>query len=187
MSIRFVSRLTVLLVACSSGLSSLADVGCDSGWVRTRAVQDIEYLQRAYARATDAIGIDTEAEVEAGRRVYQRIFTPDAKIGASGIDGKRTGPDAWVEVVRDALGPMGPTQHFIGTQTVDIDALEVNEHCEVVSGSAQMDSHVQAWHDRADGKVWIFVGNYADRVVFTPKVGWQIADMQLVAITEEVR
>ncbi len=184
---RWVIRLTVLLAASGACANSLAAAGCDSGWVRTKAVQDIEYLRRGYARATDAIGRNTESDIEAGRGVYRRIFTPDAKIGASGIDGKRTGPDAWVEVVRDALGPMGPTQHFIGTQTVEIEALEVNEDCEVVSGSAHMDSHVQAWHDRADGKVWIFVGNYVDRVVFTPNIGWQIADMQLVAITEEVR
>lgn len=184
---RRVVRWAVALAAAGTSGYGFAGEPCDSGWVRTKAIQDVEYLRRAYARATDAIGKNTEPEIEAGRRVYHRIFTGEANIRATGVEGEATGPDAWVEVVRDALGPMGPTQHLIGTQTVEIDALDVNADCDVVSGAARMDSYLQAWHTRPDGKVWTVVGNYVDRVVFTPNVGWQIADMSLDVIAQEVR
>jgi len=167
--------------------ASAAHAHCDAGALRSQAIQEIEHLRRAYARATDAIGSDTAAQVEAGRETYRRIFTADVAIRASGIDGLTTGPDAWVEVVRDALGPMQATQHFIGTQTVDIDALEFDADCRLQHGSARMDSYLQAWHTRADGSVWLFVGNYADEVLYTPGAGWQIATMALQRIAEEVR
>ena len=44
------------------------------------AKQDIEYLQRFYARATDQIGTNIPENIEAGRAIYHRIFTPDATI-----------------------------------------------------------------------------------------------------------
>ena len=166
---------------------STAWAACDEALIRAKVVQDIEYLRRAYARATDAIGKNTESEVSAGRAIYHRIFSADAQIGAHGVDGKQTGPDAWVKVVRDALGPMGPTQHFIGTQIVDLDRLELDESCTVVSGAGSMNSYVQAWHVLEDGKIWLFVGNYADKLVYQPGVGWQIYDMYLERITEEYR
>lgn len=179
-------RLMLLMLSMLMPMSA-AWAECDKPLIRAKVIQDIEYLRRAYARATDAIGKDTETDVASGRAIYQRIFTTDAQIGAHGIEGRQTGPDAWVTVVRDALGPMGPTQHFIGTQIVDLERLELDESCAVRSGDASMNSYVQAWHVMEDGKIWLFVGNYADKVAFRPGVGWQIHDMYLERITEEFR
>ena len=61
-----------------------------------RARQEIEYLQRWYARATDLIGTNQPDNIEAGREIYHRIFTSDASIQASDPTGayfKVTGPD----------------------------------------------------------------------------------------------
>lgn len=160
---------------------------CDPAPARETAIRQIEDLRNAYARATDQIGKAGEADIADGRATYRRIFTSDARIGADGIDEKTTGPDAWVDVVLGALGPMGPTQHLIGTQVVTVDALDLDEQCRVTGGSARMESYLHAWHTLADGNVWIFLGNYVDRVVFTPGTGWQIADMQLERITDETR
>ena len=160
---------------------------CDTGLVKTKAVQDIEYLRRAYARATDRIGQNTDAAVEGGRRVYHRVFTADATIGATGFEAASKGPDAWVDVVLGALGPMGPTQHLVGSQVVVIDTLDLDQDCSVIAGSAHMESYLQAWHTLADGRSWLFFGNYQDKVVYTPKVGWQIADSYLERITEQTK
>jgi len=180
-------RSAIVLASIFLVGAATARADCDTGRLRSQALHEIENLRRAYAYATDRIGSDIDGEVEAGRRVYRRIFTADAAIRASGLEGTTTGPDAWVEVVRDALGPMGPTQHLIGTQLVAVDALALDDACRVESGRARMDSHLQAWHTRADGKVWVFVGTYHDEVVFSPERGWQIAAMNLERTAEEVR
>ena len=39
------------------------------------AKQEIEYLQRWYARATDLIGSNLPDQIEEGRDIYHRIFT----------------------------------------------------------------------------------------------------------------
>ena len=181
MAIRF--GLAVLIVVGAA----TASAECNEGLVTARVVQDIEYLRRAYARATDTIGKDTVADVEAGRGVYRQVFTADAQIGATGFEAAMRGPDAWVDVVQGALGPMGPTQHLIGSQIVTIDTLDIDDHCEVRGGSAKMDSYLQAWHTLPDGQIWLFFGNYADEVVYTPGTGWQIAVSFLERITEETR
>lgn len=180
-------RSVIVLASILLAGSATAQTDCNDGWLRSQAIQEIEYLRRAYAYATDRIGSDIDGDVEAGRRVYRHIFTDDAAIRASGLEGTTTGPDTWVEVVRDALGPMGPTQHLIGTQLVEVEALALDEACRIESGRARMDSHLQAWHTRADGKVWVFVGTYRDEVVFSPETGWQIAAMNLERTAEEVR
>jgi len=180
-------RSAIVLASILMAGTATVQADCDEGGLRHQALQEIEYLRRAYAYATDRIGSDVDAEVEAGRRVYRRIFTADAAIRASGLEGTTSGPDAWVEVVRDALGPMGPTQHLIGTQLVELDAVALDDACRIVSGRARMDSHLQAWHTRVDGKIWVFVGTYHDEVVYTPDAGWQIATMYLERTTEEVR
>ena len=176
--------LIALLLTFSASQASAA---CDVDQMRARAVQDIEVLRRAYARATDAIGRGDEGDLESGRATYRRVFTADARIGADGIEGASKGPDAWLKVVADALGPMGPTQHLIGSQLVEIDALETDANCRVLSGAARLDSYLQAWHTQADGKIWLFLGNYADKVIYAPGAGWQISETQLQRITEEVR
>ena len=62
---------------------------------------------------------------------------------------------------------MGPTQHLIGTQLVDIESITFDSDCQVTDGRASMESYVQAWHDTTDEQVWLFIGTYLDEVVFT--------------------
>jgi hypothetical protein len=82
---------------------------------------------------------------------------------------------------------MGPTQHLIGTQVVEIDSIAFDEACDVIEGRATMQSYVQAWHDTADEQVWLFIGTYFDQVIYTPGTGWQIKHMELRRVTGEMR
>lgn len=158
---------------------------------RVVAIQEIEYLRRQYARATDLIGQNTKASVAEGRAIYERIFTPDVAIRVTGGDipaEDTVGPEGWVDVVIDALGEdYQDTQHLIGTQLVDIASLEVDESGAVSAGAATMSSYLQAWHATADNTVWLFLGIYHDQVRFTPGVGWQIYDMTLERVSAERR
>ena len=97
------------------------------------------------------------------------------------------GPDAWVELVYSALAELGPTQHLIGTQLVELDSLELNSACHVTAGKARLESYVQAWHELPDDKVWLFLGTYHDDVVFRPGTGWRIDRMHLRQTSAEIR
>lgn len=151
----------------------------------TVARQEIEYLRRLYARATDLIGTNTPENIAEGRAIYHRIFTADAEITVT-MHGeemfRRQGPDQWVEVVMEALGSFDATQHLIGTQLVTVDSLPADG----VGGQASMSSYLQAWHDN-DDVVDIVLGTYYDNLRFTPGVGWQIYRMNLDQVTREVR
>lgn len=161
---------------------------CNEGLVRAQAVQEIEYLRRLYAKATDKIGVADEASISEGRAIYRRIFASDATLDAGPDREPQVGPDAWVDLVLGVLGPMGPTQHLIGTQLVEIKSLVYNDACEVVSGSATMESYVQAWHELSDeGKVWIYLGTYFDTVEYKAGQGWQIVDMKMEQMGGETR
>ena len=155
------------------------------------ARQDIEYLRRWYAKATDLLGENTPESIAEGTRIYHRIFTPDAHIRTSGATTQpyeAVGPDAWAEVANTALESYVATQHLIGTQVVDIKSLVLNDACEVVSGSARMESYVQAWHELTDeNKVWIYLGTYFDEVEFEPGQGWRIVDMKMEQMAGETR
>ena len=143
------------------------------GHKETRNVSDlleIEYLQRHYARATDAIGRATEQDVATGRTLYHQIFTPDVKIRTSNTGADpltASSPDEWVDVVYDALKDYTGTQHLIGTQVAELNGDE-----------ATLESYVNAWHKNSDGTVYYFLGTYIDKVRRTDK-GWQIYDMNL--------
>jgi hypothetical protein len=160
---------------------------CHHASAKTTAIQEIEYLRRRYARATDLLGQASEDSIAEGRAIYHRIFSPTVTFAITGMDTSATGPDAWVDIVVNALAPLGPTQHLIGTQLVDIQGLELNESCEVISGSAHLESYVQAWHDMPDNKVWLFLGTYLDEIEFKLDVGWQIQHMELRQVTGETR
>jgi len=157
----------------------------DQGFIRTQSIQEIEYLRRLYAKATDMIGEANQDSIQEGRKIYHRIFAEDAVLST----GTRNviGPDAWVDLVLGVLKPLGPTQHLIGTQLVDIDHLVMNEDGEVLSGSASMESYVQAWHERPDKKVWLYLGTYIDKVTFIGDIGWQIVAMKMKQSGGEIR
>lgn len=131
--------------------------------------QEIEYLRRWYAKATDAIGRAGDEDVAAGRAIYHQIFTPDVSIRTSGSGDPLTAnsPDGWVDVVLDALRDYTGTQHLIGTQLVELNGDE-----------AHMESYVHAWHKNPDGSVYHYLGTYIDKVRRTDE-GWRIYDMNL--------
>ena len=138
------------------------------------AKQEIAELRRLYARATDLIGMVSDESIAEGRAVYHRIFTPDAVIGAAGVE-PAIGPDGWVDVVAGALKDYEVTQHLIGTQLVEVDSLpDANGN----GGRASMLSYVQAWHSTAD-EVWLFLGTYKDKLTYSTESGWQISEMML--------
>jgi hypothetical protein len=154
--------------------------GTVDAWI---AKQQIAELRRSYALATDLIGLNTEDSVAQGRAVYRRIFTPDARIGATGQE-PTVGPDAWVKVANDALKIYQDTQHLIGTQVVDLTALP---DADGQGGAATMTSYLQAWHAKADGELWLFIGTYYDKLSYTPEAGWQIYDMMLQQVSGDTR
>ena len=147
------------------------------------AKQEIAELRRLYALATDLIGLDTEEGVAQGREIYHRIFTPDAQIGASGQE-PQVGPDAWVKIANAALKIYQDTQHLIGTQVVDLQAMPDSAG---KGGQASMSSYLQAWHAKADGELWLFIGTYHDKLTYTPGKGWQIYEMMLEQVSGDTR
>ena len=153
------------------------------------ARQEIEYLRRRYARATDLIGEGGSDSLAQGRRIYHEIFTADARICAS-LDGEAQleaeGPDGWVDVVHEALREFVATQHLVGSQLVELARLETDANGQVTAGEATMTSCLQAWHARADS-VWIFIGSYVDQVRHFDGKGWRIHDMELIQLSTEDR
>ena len=160
-----------------------------------RARQEIEYLRRWYCRATDLFGMtgNRQASAEA-RRIYQRIFTADARIKVTGAAAKplqAIGPEGWAAVVTSALHDYTVTQHLLGTQIVDIRSLTVGRKStgpdEITAGEAGMTSYLQAWHVWPDNRLRVVMGNYVDQVRFVPGRGWQIFEMNLVHLMSEIR
>jgi len=154
------------------------------------ARQEIEYLRRLYAKATDLIGTSVAADVELGRQIYAQIFTPQVQIrtlGGSGAGYSASGPQSWADVVLDALGEYVATQHLIGTQLVELHELQHDDTGALTAGSASMESYLSAWHARAAGTVYVFICTYIDWVQFSVGQGWQIEDMSLVEVSTENR
>ncbi len=169
--------------AVAGGQSSAAANASDAAVAR----QEIEYLRRLYAHATDLIGVNTKESIAEGRAIYHRIFAKDAKIttsekGVVGLTGN--GPDEWVKVVIDALGTnFANTQHLIGSQLVQIETLPGGGK----EGHATMESYLQAWHAAPDGMIDVFLGTYHDKVRYTDGIGWQIYEMDLARTSGDVR
>ncbi|BFM08316.1 nuclear transport factor 2 family protein [Halioxenophilus aromaticivorans] len=177
---------TAPIIAVPSQAASAHNSSLKQKMAETVATQKIEYLRRQYARATDLIGLNTPEGIAQGRALYQRVFTPDAKIRT--VDGgevgfEAQGPDAWVDVAAGALKVFANTQHLIGTQLVTIEQLPDKKG---QGGQASMSSYLQAWHDAPGEKLDIFIGVYHDKMQYTPGVGWQIYDMTLEKISGEV-
>ena len=150
------------------------------------AKQEIEYLQRWYARATDLIGSNLPDQIEEGRYIYHRIFTPDVSIQASAAGGvyyEVAGPDEWVKVVATALSVFDATQHLLGTQIVELASLP---NAQGEGGEAKMSSYLQAWHHDPDRVIDIYIGTYYSKVRYTAGVGWQIYEMRLQKVAGEV-
>ena len=179
----FVSLLLTGFLFVNTGYA----MSCHETAAKTQAIQEIEYLRRWYAKATDQIGIATPESIAEGRAIYHRVFTADAQLDAGPDREPQVGPDGWVDLVLGALGELGPTQHLIGTQLVEIKSLVLDDECNVVAGSATMESYLQAWHEQKDEKVWLFLGTYFDDAVFIPGTGWRIEKMILQQVAGETR
>lgn len=154
------------------------------------ARQEIEYLRRQYALATDLLGkCDDPAEVAEAKRIYQRIFTPDANIcsvGGGGPTLSASGPNGWAHEVSKALASYSYTQHLIGTQVVQIDQM-TGAGGRVQSGHASMSSYLQAWHSEPNGRLLMVMATYEDKVTYVADLGWQIYDMRIVMMASDVR
>ena len=153
------------------------------------ARQDIEYLRRWYARATDALGeADNPQAMAGGLAVYQQIFTDDCDIQV--VNTPRplsgTGWQTWAEIVAKELGQYASTQHLIGTQLVDFESVEFDGDT-IVQAQANMSSYLHAWHMWPDRQVRLVIGTYYDTVVYTPDSGWQICAMTLMHTSAERR
>lgn len=183
LKVLFVSLLLTGFLFVNRGYA----MSCHETAAKTQAIQEIEYLRRWYAKATDQIGIATPESIAEGRAIYHRVFTADAQLDAGPDREPQVGPDGWVDLVLGALGELGPTQHLIGTQLVEIKSLVLDDECKVVAGSATMESYLQAWHEQKDEKVWLFLGTYFDDAVFIPGTGWRIEKMILQQVAGETR
>lgn len=129
----------------------------------------IETLQRLYAKATDKLG-KKEAELrEEGRRIYHRIFAPDARIRTANTPGDLVadGPDGWAAVAENALKNYIGTQHLIGTQLAEVNG-----------DQGELESYLNAWHKNPDNSVYYFLGTYLSKVR-RYEDGWKIYDMTL--------
>ena len=168
-------RIGILLaVLVSSGCTeTIREEGKEmdtAGFELAADKQDIEELQRLYAKATDLIGKATDEDVAAGRAIYHRIFTPDVAITTSNTGADpltAASPDEWADVVLDALRDYTGTQHLIGTQLVEVEG-----------DAGSMESYLNAWHKNPDDTVYYFLGTYISDVKKTD-VGWQIHHMNL--------
>ena len=183
---RFIKLCTVWIISVWCVMGVLRVQADDHGIAMMQAKYEVEYLQRLYARATDQIGTNIPENIEAGRAIYHRIFTPDAAISASDHSGaafKVVGPDEWVKVVDGALSVFDSTQHLLGTQIVELDSLP---DANGAGGEGKMSSYLQAWHQDDDRVIDIYLGTYYSKVRYTQGIGWQIYDMQLVKVAGEV-
>ena len=147
------------------------------------AKQEIIELRSLYAYATDLIASSDTGHQAKGREIYHRIYTPDAQISAQGID-PVVGPDAWVKVVADALESYDATQHLVGSPLVH--QLQLPDE-QGNGGKAEVTAYLQAWHSTPENSLYMFVGTYHDRCVYSPKNGWQIAAMRLQKTADELR
>jgi hypothetical protein len=169
-------------VAGVSGSGARAGTPRDAGLQEWAAKEEIAELRRRYAKATDLIGLNTSDAIEQGRAIYHRVFTADARIGASGQP-RVSGPDAWVDIVAAALDEYQATQHLIGTQLVEIVRLPSADD----GGLATATSYLQAWHAKANGELWLFIGTYHDKARYSPGIGWQIYEMTLEQVSQDRR
>ena len=153
------------------------------------ARQEIEYLRRLYARATDQLAqTEDPGARESGIAIYRRIFAPDADIQA-GTSAKAldcSGPDEWAEIVTEALGRYETTQHLIGTQLVTFKAVEFGDGG-ISCGTASMTSYLHAWHVWPDRRLRAVLGTYIDEVEYVRAIGWQIVYMNLTHTSSEHR
>lgn len=153
------------------------------------ARQEIEYLRRLYAKATDSLGmVDDASARDYGISTYHRIFTTDmhAKVTGAPSPLEARSPDGWVDIVTNALKDYETTQHLIGTQLVEFTNVSFSDD-QIAAGDAHMTSYLHAWHAWPDRRLRLVLGTYIDKIRFTEGIGWQIYDMTLHHTSTEHR
>lgn len=135
---------------------------------------EIEKLTYCYAEATDTIG---RGDLEGGRALYQKCFTPNAVVAAyypgddpNGPPSLISGPSEWADVAQNEFVTAGyvSTQHLNGNVVV-----------KVQGNTGTMKTYLQATHVlEPNSAVEVAHGWYDDIVVRTPQ-GWKIAKRTL--------
>jgi len=101
--------------------------------------------------------------------MLRQCFLPDVVAEYAGI-GTLRGYDAVEQVCRQALEPLGVSQHLLGNFAVELDGDDARCRC-----------YFQAQHVREGtpgGDKYLVAGAYTDRVVRQPE-GWRIAHRAL--------
>jgi len=100
--------------------------------------------------------------------MFDQVFTRDATADY-GVS-KLAGRDAIVQLIRNALGGCGPTQHLLGNHTVRLDADEAHASCKV-----------RAFHQGAGDRsadTYELLGTYHHDLVRTGD-GWRTRHLRL--------
>ncbi len=145
---------------------------------RLKDREEIEELTYCYAEATDAIG---SGQLEVGRALYQKCFTPDAVLEAyfptddpNGPPGLTSGPSEWADVANNVFVTAG----YVATQH-----LNSNVRINIQGNTATMRTYLNATHVLdPEAAIDLANGTYEDIVVRTPK-GWKIKKRTLRLIT----
>ncbi|MDI1434996.1 nuclear transport factor 2 family protein [Polyangium sorediatum] len=154
------------------------NAGGQQGLARLLDEAEIEKLTYCYAAGTDAIG---RGELEVGRGLYQKCFTPNAVLEAyypgddpNGPPSLTSNPTAWADVADNEFTTNGyvSTQHLNGNVVINVQG-----------NTATMSTYLTATHVvDPSGIVDLAHGTYEDIVVRTPH-GWKIAKRTLRLLT----
>lgn len=70
---------------------------------------------------------------------------------------------------------------------VDFASLVVDESGLVSVGDGLLKSYLQGWHTFPDGRIWLVIGIYHAKVLYTNAADWQIWHMELEHVANETR
>lgn len=127
-----------------------------------QAQADIQVILNRYATALDSR--DWPA--------LNDVFTENASAHYEGV-GQFEGRTAIVKLVRHVLEQCGPTQHLLGTCSIEVDGDTAKAKCYLAA--------IHAGIHEYEGKTQTVWGEYRDRLVKTSH-GWRIVHRELAII-----
>lgn len=122
--------------------------------------QEIEDVLVAYTHALDGREWDKLAE----------CFTPDATTSYGELGGSNANRDEIVDTCRQALEPIGVSQHLVSNFAIEVDGASATAVCYL--------NGFHATEDTPGGEVCIVYGTYRDRLVRTDE-GWRVSHREL--------